>query len=256
MLPYFQLTSIPIGPLRIQVWGFFVALGILAAILVGRREVRKRGLDQAIFTDLASWIVIGSMIGARLLHALAYEPASYLADPFRIFRVWEGGMSSFGGFLGAAAAAWLFVRRNKVPFAPYADIACYALPLGYGIGRIGCFLIHDHPGTLSHSIIAVKYPDGPRLDHGLLLSLTGFAIFAFFVIRNRRAGPREQDFLPLFMLIYGATRFFLDFFRAWDLSAADARYLFLTPAQYGSLIFIALAAAYFISGKRAFRGIF
>lgn len=239
MIPYFRFATIPLGPLHIQVWGLFVATGILAAAWLGARKARERGLVADTFLDFASWIVIAALAGGRLFHAAAYEPASYLADPWKIFRVWEGGMSSFGGFAGAAAAALLFAKVRRIDFRKYGDVAAYVLPLGYGIGRIGCFLIHDHPGTLSHFLLAVRYPGGARLDHGLLLSLLGFALFAWFVSIERR-GKGEKGFLPRFMVFYGLARFVLDFFRAWDLPGSDARYLFLTPAQYGALLAVAL----------------
>lgn len=239
MIPYFRFTFIPIGPLHIQVWGLLVATGIIAAVLLGRKVAKRRGLDPEVFTDFASLILVAAFVGARLLYAAAYEPAAYLADPFKIFRVWEGGLSSFGGFIGAAIGAAAFIRRTRAPFMAYADVAAYVLPFGYGIGRIGCFLIHDHPGTLSHSLLAVRYPGGLRLDHGLLLSLLGFAIFICFFFRERR--PRaaaEGGYLFLFMLFYGIVRFFLDFYRVWDLPGADARYLSLTPAQYGCILLV------------------
>ena len=252
MIPYFRYTFIPLGPVHIQVWGLMVALGIIIATLVGRREAMRRGLDPDKFVDMATWIMISALVFARLFHAYVYEPSLYLADPLKVFRVWEGGMSSFGGFFGALVGALAFVRKHKVPFHAYADAACYAFPLGYGCGRIGCFLIHDHPGTLSHSLLAVRYPGGARLDHGLLLSLTGFAIFAVFYVLNRRRVARHETsgrFLPLLMVSYGAVRFFLDFYRAYDLPGSDVRYAGLTPAQYGSLLLVA-AGAWLFSGMR------
>lgn len=250
MIPYFQFTVIPIGPLRIQVWGLFVALGIITAVLVGRRAAAKRGLDRDAFLDFASWTVIGALVGARLFHAFAYEPAAFIADPAKLIRIWEGGMSSFGGFIGAAVGAVAYARIRRIAFRAYAEPACFAFPLGYGIGRIGCFLIHDHPGTLSHSLLAVNYPGGSRFDHGLLLSLTGFAIFFGFLAMSRR-NPKavEGRFLPFLMVSYGAVRFVLDFFRAADLPIADVRYFGLTPGHYGSIALVA-AGAYLLSRPR------
>lgn len=245
MIPYFRFTTIALGPVQIQVWGLMVALGILTAAFVGRREAKRRGLDPELFTDLASWAVIAGLVGARLFHAFAYEPAGVFADPLSVFRVWEGGMSMFGGLLGGALGAWVFVRKHPLDFAAYADVCAYVLPLGYAIARIGCFLIHDHPGTLSHSFLAVRYPGGARLDHGLLLMIAGFALFGLFFWLNRRAarkgyGTARPSFLALFMVCYGVTRFILDFYRIRGVPGADARYLSLTPGQYVALAFIAL----------------
>jgi phosphatidylglycerol:prolipoprotein diacylglycerol transferase len=248
MIPYFEIHSIPLGPLRLQIWGLFVSIGIILAAAVGRRECRRRGLDPGAFTDLAVWTMVGALIGSRLLYAFAYAPEQTFADPASLLRVWEGGLSSFGGFIGAAVAAMLATRALRLRFAEYADVAAFVLPLGYGCGRIGCFLIHDHPGTLSQSFIAVQYPGGARLDHGLLLSLVGFSLFAIFA-PMRKAGIRGI-FLPTFMCAYGAVRFVMDFFRAYDLPGADARYVGLTPAQYGSLLLIAGGAFLFAAWHR------
>lgn len=242
MIPFFELHAIPVGPLKIQVWGLFVAVGMVAAIWLGSREAKRRGLSADAFIDFSSVIMLCAFVGARIFHILAYAPAAYLADPFKVFRVWEGGLSSIGGFLGAFVGAMLFARTRKVSFRAYGDVACYALPLGYALGRVGCFLIHDHPGTLSSSLLAVNFPGGPRLDHGLLLAILGFAIFTAFVALNRRkpaAIGRENGYLPLFMVSYGSVRFVLDFFRATDIAGADARFGGLTPAQYVCLALVA-----------------
>ncbi len=251
MIPYFRYTVIPLGAINIQVWGLFVSLGIIIALIVGIREGRRRGLDAGVLTDFATWIMVPALIFARLGHAFAYEPSAFLHDPLKILRLWEGGMSSFGGFLGALIGALLFVKVHKIDFHAHADVAAFAFPLGYGCGRIGCFLIHDHPGTLSHSLLAVQYPGGARLDHGLLLSLLGFAIFGFFLlIKRQQPDKRQKGFLPLLMIIYGAVRFILDFYRAWDLPGSDVRYFGLTPGQYGSILLFLGGIALYVRFKR------
>lgn len=238
MIPYFQFVSFQVGPLTIFVWGLFVALGLLAALLLGVAEARKRGLSADAFVSLATWTIIAAFITARLAHVFLYDPARYLATPLDILKIWQGGLSSFGGFAGGLLGMLLWARQRGLKLRPYLDLVAYVLPLGYGIGRLGCFLIHDHPGTLSHSLLAVNYPGGARLDHGLLLSLLGFAIFIAMTLGLRSGKLKSDQVLPFFLIVYGASRFILDFYRAWDLTGADARYLALTPAQWGSMIFI------------------
>jgi phosphatidylglycerol:prolipoprotein diacylglycerol transferase len=254
MVPYFTWSQIHLGPVTLQVWGLFVAAGILLAAWVGRREAVRRGLDGDRFLDLAMWLLVPAFVVARLAHVFAYAPDAYLGDPVRIFKVWEGGLSSFGGFVGAGLGLLAYWRRHRAALAGsaagYMEAAAYALPLGYGCGRIGCFLIHDHPGTLSDSLFAVQYPGGARLDHGLLLSLLGFAIFGVFLLLRKRVRGEGLVFLPLFLLLYGAVRFVLDLFRASDLVGSDARYLGLTPAQYGCVAFVAVGAALFAWQRR------
>lgn len=241
MIPYFTFVSFGVGPVRIQVWGLFVALGILTASFVGRREAKRRGLDADRFLDLATWTIIAALVGGRLMHVFAYEPAAYLAAPWRILKFWEGGLSMTGGLLFGALTVLLYSRRHQLPFLAYADVAAFVLPLGDGIGRLGCFLIHDHPGVASDLFLAVRFPGGPALDHGLLLSLLGFLMFGLFLsLAHFRPTVRQGGFLPLYLVIYGAARFLLDFYRTWAPGLADTRYFFLTPAQYGSLIMIAI----------------
>ncbi len=241
MIPYFRLTTLTLGPVTLQTWGLLVASGVLAAVAAGRREARRFGLDGEAWLDLAAWMVLAAIIGARLMYALAYAPRYFAADPLAVVRIWDGGMSIWGGFLGAGLAAWICSRRLRLPLLPYLNLAAFVLPLGCAIGRLGCFLIHDHPGVLSRSFLAVAYPGGARLDHGLLLSLLNAFIFAIFLVW-RRYGRSPVPFLAGYALIYGAGRFILDFYRAWDLPGADLRLWALTPAQYLSLAAAAFGA--------------
>jgi len=237
MIPYFQFTTITLGPITIQVWGLMVALGMLAGAWAAAKMAKHRGQDEKIIWDLSVWVIIAAMIGARIIHVV-YEPATYLADPMEFFRLWHGGFSVMGGFLGALIAGVWFLRRKHVDVWAYSDTALFGLPLGLFIGRIGCFLIHDHPGTLTDFVGGVQFPDGTRHDHGLYLSINGLLLFCAFLLLARR-GARTGTYAVVFLLWYGTIRFFLDFLRATDGAIVDTRYLGLTPAQYFSLMMVA-----------------
>ncbi|HBP00016.1 MAG: Prolipoprotein diacylglyceryl transferase [Candidatus Uhrbacteria bacterium GW2011_GWF2_41_16] len=235
MIPYIYFPHFSVGPLTIQVWGLMVALGFLIGATVSARMIKKQGLDAVMLWDLLVWILIASMVGARLFHILFYEPSYYFAHPFEIMAIWNGGMSSMGGFAGAVIASIWFLRRRHVDVWKYADAAIFGLPLGYGIGRIGCFFIHDHPGTATDFFLGIRYPDGMiRHDLGLYLFLNGFLLFAIFLLLVKYR-VRQGMYLVTFLLWYGISRFFLDFLRATSGPIVDTRYLFLTPAQYASL---------------------
>jgi phosphatidylglycerol:prolipoprotein diacylglycerol transferase len=183
MIPYFGWTSFSIGPLTIYTWGLLVALGFVVGTYLAYRRAKSRGLDAEKVLDLALWIFIASFIGARLLHVLFYDDGSFATAPLSILDPRVPGFSMFGGFIGAAAASFAFFYRHKLNWIAYADTLIWGLPWGCGIGRIGCFLIHDHPGTLTHSVLSVRYPNGEvRHDHGLYLSLIGFATGLWFLV--------------------------------------------------------------------------
>jgi len=187
---------------------------------------------------LVTWVIVGAFLMARVFHVM-YEPGLYLADPLEFFRIWHGGLSVMGGFLGAAIMGIWYLRRKKVDVYAYVDTAMFGLPLGLFIGRIGCFLIHDHPGTLTDFALGVKYPDGVRHDHGLYLSINGLILFLLFLWLARKQ-VKTGTYLIVFLGWYGVMRFFLDFLRATDGAIVDTRYLGLTPAQYASLVMVAL----------------
>jgi phosphatidylglycerol:prolipoprotein diacylglycerol transferase len=243
MLPYFQFTTINFGFLTIQVWGFLVALGILCATWVAARKAKRDGLEANIVWDFAFWVILSAMIGARLF-MVVYEPSFYLAHPLELLKIWQGGFSEMGGFLGALVALYVFFRSKKLDAWRYADCAAYALPLGFGIGRIGCFLIHDHPGTLTSFVLGVNYPNGIRHDNGLYLSIEGFFIFFLFVLLDRKHA-KPKTFVFAFLLLHGVIRFFLDFLRA-----VDVRYFYLTPAQYVSLVMVGVGILFFLNKQK------
>lgn len=233
MIPYFQYLTISLGPITLQVWGLLVALGILIGAWTASRMAKHRGLDPALVWDVAVWITVGSMIGARLFHVFVYDPAQYLADPIQILMIWNGGLSMFGGFIGATIAGVWFLRRKKLNLLLWCDTLTFGLPIGIAIGRIGCFLIHDHPGTLTHFLLGVRYPDGiVRHDLGLYESIYGFILaLIFFLLAKRNVKP--PTYLITFLITYGTFRFSTDFLRI-----LDTTYFGLTPAQYLSMLMV------------------
>ncbi len=227
MIPYFEWTTIEVGPVTLYVWGLFVGLGILFGSAVAGWRARKLGQNDKIIYDLTFILAIAGVIGARLGHILFYDPAPFLANPLSAFAIWDGGMSIMGSFLLCAPVAILYLRKRQVDPHAYLDTTFFGLPFGYFVGRIGCFLIHDHPGTATDFILGVRYPDGVvRHDLGLYLSLNGLVLAGIFLFLAKKRLP-NGFFIATFMAWYGAVRFFLDFLRI-----ADVRYLGLTPAQY------------------------
>ncbi len=241
MIPNFSWTVIQLGPIPIQVWGLCVAIGVLVGLWLGAREAVRRGVKKELFWDSSLWIVVAGFIGARLSHVLFYEPAFFVKNPLEILMVWHGGMSSLGGFLGAAIFGVWYLRRKKINIWKYADAAAFGLPIGWMIGRIGCFLIHDHPGTLTDFALAVREPgvlgeEGfGRHDLGLYDAILA-GIIALAVLALRKKKKFDGYFILLIAGLYAVPRFFLDYLRASDLSGSDARYAGLTPAQYASVI--------------------
>ena len=245
MIPYLHSEIYHLVGIPLRTWGTFVAAGYaLAVYLIWKRAGQKK-LDQKIILDLAFWIFIGAFIGARLFHVLFYEPSYYLTHPFAAIDPRQPGFAIFGGFIGAAIPFFWMMRRRSLSWIEYADVIMWGLPWGCGVGRIGCFLIHDHPGTLTHFILGVKYPDGSvRHDFGLYLSIIGFLTGGLFLFLNRK--ERQPGFwIGMYMMLEGIVRFTTDFLRS-----VDTRYWGLTPTQYLAFPLLLIGAYLVMMSKR------
>lgn len=240
MIPYLHAPSLHLGPLTLEPFGIFVAAGILLAARVLGRQAEREGLDPTPLADFAPWGVGMGVVFGHLVHLLAYHPEELSKSPFQLFKVWDG-LSSFGGLLGGILAAVVFFYRHKLSFRRYSDAFALGVAPGWAVARLGCFAVHDHPGVHSNFFLAVNFPvagyGGPRHDLGLYDAIFLFAITGLlFALRN--AGKLRGRLLPLLALVYAMGRFGFDFLRATDLSYVDARYLGLTPAQYGSIALV------------------
>lgn len=242
MLPYFQLSTIYLGPIPIQFWGLMVALGLIASSLIVYKRSKRLGYNPELLLDMVLWMVIGGFVVARIFHVFFYDPTFYLSNIFEIIKIWKGGLSSFGGLFGAGIGLWLYLKKKKLNMKhllSYLDIMTFGALYGWMIGRLGCFGIHDHWGIPCNCALAVNTPEGPRLDMAFLeiLGLVPLAII-FFILRKRKLS--NGWFLSVMFIYYGALRFILDFFRATDIANPDARYLGLTPAQYFAILLVAV----------------
>jgi phosphatidylglycerol:prolipoprotein diacylglycerol transferase len=250
MIPYFNghLFSIPaislfghvFGPISIEMFGVLVALGVI----IGDQIVVRRGVQMGLAAQdikfLNARIVIGGFIMAHLVSVIFYFPERIKENPLVLINVWSG-LSSFGGFLGAALAFLYYTRREKISALRYADAVALGLVVGWIFGRTGCFTAHDHPGLKTDFFLAVQYPGGARHDLGLdeLLFTIVIAVILFRFARTPRPPGRV---IGLFALLYAPVRFGLDFLRSHDASYArpDERYAGLTPAQWACMLCLAI----------------
>ena len=246
MIPYFQYNAIMLGPIEIQVWGVFVSLGLIAGILLAHHLAKKFVLSQAVILDMSIWAIVGALIMARFFHVIFYEPSYYIQYPLDIFKFWHGGASSLGGFIGAGLAVWIFVKIRRFTLKeiiPYLDIGVVSLWLGWFIGRLGCFFIHDHTGKLSNFFLAVNFASGSRHDLGLYDSLLALVLFiSYFFLFKKIIKIRWGLVAIMSALDYTIVRFLLDFLRENNtITGGDIRYFHLTPAQWGMIaLFIPL----------------
>ena len=231
MVPYFEVEPIRIwGPLSIQPFGLLVCLGCVTGYIVAARHARSVGLDRRQIERAALWALFVGFLVSYWVSVLFDDPWQLLRRPLSF---WDS-MSSFGGFFGGALGAWAYLKQRRLPLWGYLDSLALGLTTGWLFGRLGCSLVHDHPGVRSSFVLAVRYPDGPRHDLGLYewwytILLVGFA----FWLRARK--PPCGTIVGALAVSYAPARFLLDFLRV-----GETRYLGLTTGQYFSVALLVL----------------
>jgi phosphatidylglycerol:prolipoprotein diacylglycerol transferase len=300
LIPAFPVVKIPIfGDFAIHGFGILVALGFVFGSRMAMRKAARDGLDPEVINRSVTWMVAGVFIGGHLGHLLMYYPEDIIQDPTSIFRVWEG-LSSFGGFIGCTILAMIFFRREdqavvaanreartlgtpmqpRVSIMGYADAMLFGFTLGWFLGRMGCFVAHDHPGVETDFFLGVYgmcEASGMRLpapgaacdsllgcwskflylvsepydaalgkachDLGLYEAIWSLAMIPIFWWLDKK--PRFPGYYTaVWLLSYGAIRVVLDAFRT-----VDTRYFGatpaegVTPAQIGCMVMLAGGAA-------------
>ena len=150
-LPLGQLASpgpvaFELGPLTFRWYGILITTALLLGIWLAQNLGERRGLDPDRIGDLAIWLVIGALPGARLYYVL-FEWDRYADRPLSALAIWQGGIAIHGAIIGGAIAALLFARRYKISFWQLADVVAPALVMGQAIGRWGNFFNSEAFGS-------------------------------------------------------------------------------------------------------------
>ncbi len=242
MLPYVTFPVLEIGGLRIATVPLMVAIAMVLGHFLFVRRAGQAGLNPTTAAAMSFWVMACGLAGGHLIKYV-YDPAALLANPWQALWIFRG-LASFGGLFGGLAAAFGFLRYHRLPAAQswrYLDSLAFVFPWPWLVGRASCALAHDHPGIGSESWLAVRYPDLPRYDLGLLEALwvATFLIPLFAWLDRHRPRP-DGFYLAAFLCPYGIFRLWLD-----RLHVDPPRYAGLTVDQWSAsgALLIGLAIA-------------
>lgn len=260
-IPWFRLEawdiplpfSLPVlgDTLSIQPFGVLVATGVLLGAWVAGKFAERNELDPIATGDLVTYAVVTGFILGYFLNGFLYERETFmeaLRNPSMFFNTWLG-LSSYGGFFGGILGCFIWKWRTKKELLPYANAVCFGLPFGWLFGRLGCFVVHDHPGKVTDFFLAVdnyqfgQPPFQPRHDLGLYEVIYSLLIIALFIGLERAKRRPVGFYCVLLPIVYAPVRFFLDFLRATPLEGGDVRYGGLTPAQWASFLMLGVGIA-------------
>ncbi|MBR1734048.1 MAG: prolipoprotein diacylglyceryl transferase [Alphaproteobacteria bacterium] len=208
--------------------------------------------------EFLNYAVIGIVIGGRLGHVLFYDFDYYITSPAEIFKVWRGGMSFFGGFLGSITSAAIFCYYKKINFLHFADLWSVGVPIGLFFGRIANFINGELLGKESDIAWAVVFKDGLTRHPSQLYEAFGEGVLLFclmlFFAYVKRVYAYKGGLSGIFCIGYGIARFICEFFREPD-SLFSYELLINTGLninQYMSIAIFALGAIllYIVNSKK------
>ncbi len=234
-----------IGPLEIRYYGLVYVLGFILIYFFLKHFIKKGYLqfNEEKLDMLMIYSGVGMLLGARIFTYLFWHPEVLVANPLRLFAIWEGGMSFHGGLFGAAIGGLLFSKKYKVGFYKFADLMVIPAGLLLFLGRIANFINGELPGTRSDVSWCVVFPnfEGCRHPYQIYEGLKnlGLSIILFVTFLSNRF--REGVLFWSFILLYSSFRFFIDFLRD-----EPSVLLGISMGQWLSVVFFAVSVYYLL----------
>ena len=260
-------TLIQIGPFAIRSYGLMLALSFLLGILLARWRGRKVGLDTQRLIDLAVVVIIASVVGSRAMYVL-FHLDEFSGNPLDIINPFQSsgqvgiqGLSMYGGVILSVLAGLWFLRHQRMPVWRVVDVIAPSIALGIVLTRIGCFLngcCFGKPGDLPWCVVfppesaaGYFFPGTPLHPTQLYASLYGLLILVMLLLSERL--KRFDGFtFWLFILLYAAARFSIDFVRYYERTmTVQLGSLALSVNHFISLaLFLVAVAMLIILGRR------
>jgi prolipoprotein diacylglyceryl transferase len=242
-----------IGGFAVRWYGLFFALSFFFGYLIMLRFFAKEKVPVKLLDELTTYMIIGTIIGARLGHVFFYEPAWYLAHPLKILQVWEGGLASHGAGIGIIGAILIFSHVRKKPFLWVMDRIVIVVALAGFLIRMGNLMnseIYGLPTTLPWGFQFLRSitPGDALLPRHPTQIYEGLSYLAIFVLLlwhyYKKDGKPAMGYLfGLFMILVFGMRFLIEFIKEPQVGFEQG--LFLNMGQLLSLPFVA-AGIFFV----------
>lgn len=238
--------------LKIHWYGALFAIAIMAGFQVMKRIYTREGLDVESLDNLLIYCVVGIIVGARLAHCIFYDPAYYFANPLKILAIWEGGLASHGGGLGAILALYYYQRKVKLPFLFLLDRLAIATAIFGFFVRMANFAnseIIGEPTTAPWGIIFARVDMLPRHPAQLYEAIAYLSIFIalYALYRYTQIKHRHGALFGIFLVSVFSARIAIESIKTSQAAYAET---FMTAGQWLSLPFLAVGIVLLVLAMR------
>lgn len=255
--PNIDPVAFSIGPLVVHWYGIMYLIGFAAAWFLLKRHTQRLNANWSKddLADLIFYAAIGVILGGRIGYIFFYNFTAFAENPTMLFKIWQGGMSFHGGFIGVLVAVWIFARRTGRKFFEVGDLVAPVTAVGLGAGRLGNFINGELWGRVTEVPWGMVFPFEragvlPRHPSQLYqFLLEGVLLFLILWIYSRKPRP-TMAVSGMFLLFYGVFRFFVEFFREPDDHLLFVAFNWMTRGQQLCIPMILVGAALIWLGYR------
>lgn len=250
-------TAISIGSWAVRWYGILFALGFVLGQIILTRIYEAEGKSAQLVDTITFYMIVGTVVGARLGHCLFYEPDYYLSHPLEILKIWRGGLASHGATAGILLALWLFSRREKLSYLWVLDRIVIVVALGGACIRLGNMMnseIIGRPTNVPWAMFFPRNPDHlslvprhptPLYEAGFCLVLT---VGLYAIWRHYKAATPRGLIFGLFVVLLFTQRFLLEFLKENQVAFENG-----LPLNMGQLLSLPLIVAGLVVLVRARR---
>lgn len=242
-------TLLELGPLQLRWYGLLFVGSFFLGLMILQWIYKREGKNPAELDNFLIYVLVGTVIGARLMHCLAYEPEYYLSHPLEILKVWKGGLASHGGLIGVVLAIYLFTKKHQQSF--WWLLARTTIPgaLTAAFVRFGNFFNSEILGLASDKPWAIIFSRVDMIPRHPVQLYEAFAYLLLLVLLVTVYRSISSSFatkiLPGIFLTYMFTvRFLLEYTKT-----RQAEYnidLLFTTGQFLSIPFIILGIVWIL----------
>jgi len=244
-------TIFSVGPISVRWYGLLFAMSFVVGYFIMLRIFRTENIPEPLLDQLSMYMLIATVVGARLGHVLFYEPASYLAHPLDILKIWQGGLASHGAAIGIIFALYLFSRKTRQPFFWVIDRIVIVVALSGFFIRTGNLFnseIYGNVTDLSWGFIFERAGETlPRHPTQIYEGLTYLALFFFLLwyYYKKDGKPRPGLLFALFLIVVFGFRLLVEFIKepqvAFESSMAlNMGQLLSIPLVFAGIVILAM----------------